>query len=301
MQTRVKEQMGRRGQTRRIALSAVFTVIGMVGLLGVSALSARAQDQPPPGDFGGPGGPGGFGGGPGGHRGPGGPGGMRGPRPATLSHAPVEALASALNLTDDQQTKLREMQQAFREKERSGWQNGGFPPRSGGPGGPEGQGGPPSEANRQAFDAQRKAFDAKSRAADQEMAQILTDAQKKALPGVLKSFDALQAAGFPPPVLAELKLTADQRTRLAAVADKYVPKPGDAAQPGQRPDGRNNGGRERRQQANTAVMGILTDSQKKTITKWEAAHPRPQRGQGGPGGFGGPGGPDGAPPPPPGE
>ena len=280
MRTRFDGKLELRGTTPGRVIATASALTAMIGLMAALPLTSWAQDQPPPpppGDFG-PGGPGGFGGGPGGpggHGGPGGPGGMRRPgppRPASLSDAPVEILASALNLSGDQQDKLREMQRSFRDAERSERQSAGFqPPRPGGPGEM------PSEEQMRAFDEKRKAFDAKtqskSRAADQEMAKILTDAQKRVLPAVLKSMDALQMAGIPAPLQAELKISADQRTKLAVVADKYGPKPGDTPQPGQQFDPRRNGGR--REQARAAVMAVFTDAQKAALSDWEAAHPRP--------------------------
>ncbi len=301
----------------RIALGATAVMIVMV-----ATGTARAQDFPPPPGGGGPGGPGGrggFGGGPMGR------GGMRGPgRPASLSTAPLDALSAALTLTESQVTKVEELQKKWAETERSERDAAGIqmprPPRGG-------QGGFPSEEDREAMRAQfetfiqkqqafEKALEPKRKASDTAITAILNDTQKKALPEALKSIDALQMAGIPSDVHRELNLTAAQRAKLAAVADKYAPKPGERPQGGQGspgggpggfgggpggPGGFGGRGGGRQSEARTATLAILTDAQKKVVSNWEREHPRPERG---PGGFGRPGGGGRGgdfPPPPPGE
>jgi hypothetical protein len=260
---------------RCAAFAAGWLAAGTLFLTGGTALAQGPDGPPPPGE-------------------PGGPGGRRmgrgpmgaGPKRLTAVTVPVETLAAALGLSDDQTAKIGEIRKQFRDDVRSKM------PR---PGGPDGGGpnGPPDPSEMKArFEAVRSA----ETKANGEVEAVLNADQLKAFPDVLKSLRALGAAGVPPHLYAELDLTAAQRAKLAAVAPPE-PKP-DAGRPDRAAM------QAQREKTRSAVMAILTAEQRGKVEAFRRDHPGRGRGPGGPGGpggdFGGPGG-DGPPPPPPGD
>jgi len=107
---------------------------------------------------------------------------------------------------------------------------------------------------------------------------------------------------LPPPVLADLALTADQKTKYDALAAAYKtdfakwreanPPTGNPPTPEAR-----QAVRDLRKSYTDKVRAFLTDDQKTKLDQaLERARSRGPRGPGGPGGSGGPGG---TPPPPP--
>jgi hypothetical protein len=261
-------------------LAAGLLLAGTLLMMGGAARAQGPGDGPPPPPPGG-----GFGGPPPFPGRPGGPGMRR----MTAATVPVEALAAGLSLSDEQKTKIADIQATFRQDARAQMP----PPPGDAPGG-----GPPDPA---AMKARFTAMQGLETKASQQIEATLTADQKKVLPDLLKSLRVLGAAGIPPRVYADLKLTADQRAKLAAAAPA---EPTFAA--GQRPDPQKM--RAARQKARAAVTALLTTDQQKTVEAFRRDHPGPGRRPGGPGGFGGPdggapppppGGPDDAPPPPP--
>ena len=173
-----------------------------------------------------------------------------GPRPISLANVPLSALAAGLNLKGDQLDGIARLKQQARSK------------RQDAPG-------PPSQASEQA--------------ATGAITGILTDTQKSALSGLIQTFRALQAAGIPLTLYADLKLTASQSAQIKALASS------DTAPPL---------GREARQQAREKVTALLTDTQKEMVeeardeARMMGGPPPPQFGgrMGRPGQGGGPGG-----------
>ncbi len=176
-------------------------------------------------------------------------------------------------------------------------------PGFGGPGGPGGQGpggpGGPGFGGPGGPGGQMRMSPAEQ-AAIKSINSILTDTQVKALPAVLKQFNAFPMAGIPLEVTGSLKLTAAQRTKIATIAEATRAsdrKTMDAA----RESGDFASVRDAMQQSREAlhqqVVGILTETQNSTLNNWVSAHP--QRGPGnGPPPFGGGGPGDGNGPPP---
>ena len=259
----------------------------------MTLLASAAMAQPPGG--GGPpdgqGGPPPFGGPP-----QGGPGRPGAPRPASVADVPMPMLAAGLNLTADQKAKIAPLQQQFRSQRPpmppQGGPGGGFPDAQGGPppggqgvpGGPDGQqGGPPDQ------DAQRAQMD-KARQAQQQASKkieaVLTESQRQALPALLKELDAMRATGIPADLYGDLKLTGSQKTKLAALAQKFQQQQR-TAMDAARQSGDFQSVRETmqaRRQAHDQAMAALTSEQRQLIMKQMRNRP--------------PGGPGDGPPPP---
>ncbi len=177
----------------RNSRKAIGTALAALAALTVCAV-AQAQGPPdgngPPPSFGGRGQ---FGHG-GGRMGP--------PPPASAASVPVEALASALSLTADQQAKVKGIQQAFRQ------QCGALRPA------PGADGGPPDPSTFAEVRTKVQALDKKASA---DVEAVLTPSQKAALPALLSEMDSLRPAGIPPELVSSLKLTDAQKTQLAAI------------------------------------------------------------------------------------
>lgn len=252
------------------------------GLL-LSVITASAIAQPPPG-----------GGGPGGRqgRGPGGFGRM-GMGGGGVVNTPISALEYGLKLTAKQKTDIVKIQTGVREQMRSLFQ----PPQGGGqPGGP-----PNFEAMRQNFEKMRELNERESK----KIEAMLTPAQKKALPGLLKDVQTLNQTSIPVELMGELKLTADQMKQLTAIAEEAQKQMREKMQEAQQ-SGNFGAMREMMQQMREETEGkaesVLTDDQRVKVAQYKKDHPqRPGGfGFGGPGGPGGPrpGGPGGPPPNP---
>lgn len=188
---------------------------------------------------------------------------------------------------------------------QAGQDGQGGPP----PGGPEGQGGPggpggpppggpggfpggPGGPNSKLFQLRQQTI--------KSIEAVLTDTQKQAVPGLLKTLDALQVSGIPIPVVSDLKLTASQKTKIQNLAEA-TRQEDRKAMDNARATGDFDSVREALQKSHKSVhdkvMAILTTDQKSVVSAFVKDHP-----QRGPGGFGPPpGGPEGdGPPPPPG-
>ena len=247
---------------------------------------------------------------------------MMGPR-MSVANVPIGALDAELKLSDKQKQDIKQIQDAFHKEQRAmmprfpggpggpgggpgGPPNGGPPP--GGPGGPGG--GPPGGG----FPGGGPAIFEKMRGLEdkavKQIEAMLTDSQKKAVPDAMKELSALGPAGIPLDVLGDLKLTADQKSRIIAISTKSQQdlrqKLDEARQSGDFQAFREimQGSRESTQKQ---VNAVLTADQRTMIANFIKEHPMRGPGgfPGGPGGFrGGPGGPGGPgrpgdPPPPP--
>lgn len=218
------------------------------------------------------------------------PGGMRMPgmrmmdRPLTLSMTPSATLKAVFKLSDDQEKKIAAIQ------EKAGQDVRGLFPRA-----ERGQ-----RPDQKAIQAAMPKFEARMKKADAEISAVLTPAQRKAVPAMLKEMHALRGAGLPMSLAGSLKLTAAQLAKLDGIgkarslkqqkAFAEMQQSGDPGlafqQMGQLRDA-----------ARKEAMGVLNAQQKAAVEKWEKEHPRRQfggPGMGGPG-MGGPGGRMGGP------
>lgn len=287
-----------------LRLGAVLTLLGTVTI---------ATAQPPAGPGGG--GRGGFGGMQGGRR-----------RVVTAANVPVAALTAELKLTDSQTQQIQAIQDQYRKDRRAlmpaggpggfggpggpggrGGAPGGFggpggrggapggpggaPGGFGGPGGPGGRGGGPGGPGGFGGPGGRPNIDFKkmedlNTKATSKIEAVLTPAQKKALPGVIKEIGAMQMVQIPVETLGELKLTADQKSKIVGIAEK--------SQKDLQEKMKSANGDFRsmmpifqaaRDKTHADVMLVLTAPQKATVEKYEKEHPR--RGFGGGGRRGG--------------
>ena len=225
---------------------------------------------------------GGFGGGFGGQRG----GGLM---QMGLSNLPVDVLVKGLKLTDDQKTKVDDVQKKIREAQRAAF-GGGNNPFGGGAGG----GNRPDPAQLQEMMTKMQEDRKKN---DAQIEAVLTDDQKKALPAFLKDVQTFQTAQLPLALVGDLKLTDDQKTKMAAVVtqiQKIAQEKRQEAMDNQDFQSL----REIMTQTQTALKdktrALLTADQKAMVEKYEKENPnqgfgaRGGRGggQGGPGGGG---------------
>ena len=248
--------------------------MGQVGmsvwlLVAVGPFMALAQ---PPGGGPPPGGPFGMG--------PGGPPGM-GTNDAIIN-APIAALAYGLKLSPTQKTKIAAIQEETHRQFRT------LMPRMGG--------GPPDMEKMQAAFGKVRQMDERNTS---RIKTLLTPAQKSALPGVLKDVQTLNGADIPAELMPTLKLTATQKSSLAAIARSSQSAIRQKMQEAQQ-DGDFEAIRgimqQSRQQTREKSLAALTGAQKAQVEQFLRSHP-PR----GPQGFGflgepPPGGPGGPPP-----
>lgn len=226
-------------------------------------------------------------GGPGGRPGPGGPGIGPGrgfyPMPMTLINAPLNALDAALKLSDDQREKIAKIRQEIRQQRRSRMPQ------------PGGQPGFPPDSERMRADMER--VRAEEEKASRRIEEVLNAEQKRMVPGVMRELDTLRFLGIPPELYGTLKLSGDQKRRLAEIAEKTqqeILRREQAA----RDSGNFEAMREvprLHQQAREKAMAVLTAGQREQVEEFRQNNPIPGGpgfGPGGPGfGPGGPGGP----------
>jgi Spy/CpxP family protein refolding chaperone len=247
-------------------LVGATAVLSLVAFAQGSALAQRGN------------GGGGFGGGFGGQRG----GGMM---QMGLSSLPVGVLVKGLKLSDDQKTKVDDVQKKIREAQRAAF-GGGNNPFGGGAGG----GNRLDPAQLQEMMAKMQEERKKN---DAQVEAVLTDDQKKALPAFLKDVQTFQTAQLPLALIGDLKLTEDQKTKMAAVVKQVQ-----TISQEKRQEAMDNQDfqalREIMTQTQTALKdktrALLTADQKAMVEKYEKENPNQ-----GFGGFGGRGGRGGAP------
>ena len=247
----------------------------LVGATAVLSLVAFAQGSAHAQRGNGGGGFGGFAGGFGGQRG----GGLM---QMGLSNLPVDVLVKGLKLTDDQKTKVDDVQKKIREAQRAAF-GGGNNPFGGGAGG----GNRPDPAQLQEMMTKMQEDRKKN---DAQIEAVLTDDQKKALPAFLKDVQTFQTAQLPLALVGDLKLTDDQKTKMAAVVtqiQKIAQEKRQEAMDNQDFQSL----REIMTQTQTALKdktrALLTADQKAMVEKYEKENPNQ--------GFGGRGGRGGAP------
>jgi hypothetical protein len=210
------------------------------------------------------------GGGGGGQRGGGGRG-FGGP--PTVSNLPLPYLAFALNLNDDQKTKIQAVQEKVRTDSRAARQ----PDASG------------QRPDRAAVQAKMKEINDQAKS---DIEAILTDTQKRKVDGAIKEAGTFNTVGIRLEVVPDLKLTAEQKTKLTDIAEtatkEMQPIMKDMADARQAQD------QQKMQEAGQAMqaarkatqdkaLAVLNDDQKATIEKYDKEHPIQRRGPGGAG------------------
>ncbi|MCW3101136.1 MAG: hypothetical protein JWL77_6754 [Chthonomonadaceae bacterium] len=243
-----------------------FGKIGLtcVSLFLLSAVSIAALAQ----GAGQPGAPGG-----GGRQG----GGQRGRQGTPLVTVPVSVMDSYLKLTADQKAKIAAIQTQYKADVKD------LVPAQGAQ--------PDPQAMQEMFQKRQAA----STKADADIKAVLTDTQTPMVADMTKDLQSYNAVGIPVGVLGDLKLTADQKTKLAAIATDSQKE-----MQAKRQEAQANGARLDRQTmqdmqkaTSEKAMAVLTTSQKTTLDAYVKTHPQPQFG----GGGRRPGGAAGAPPP----
>lgn len=214
--------------------------------------------------------------------GPGGGGGGRrqggfGRGQATLATVPAAVLADGLKLNAAQKAKIQAIQDQYRKDATA------LRPAQG------------VEVDRQELGQKMQAL---SEETTKSIEGVLTEEQNKQAPAFLKTIGAFRMVGIPLEVLPELKLTSDQKTKIASIADGAQKQMADARAAAQANGGGGGGGgfqafQEIMKTNSDKAAAVLTAAQKATLQKYVADHP--QRGFGGPGGRRGGGAPGGAP------
>jgi hypothetical protein len=193
--------------------------------------------------------------------------------PLSLATLPLPYITSALELTDDQKTKI----QAVQEKARSDMQAAR-----------------PAPGEQPDFNAMREKMTAINTQAKTDIEAVLTDAQKKKVEGMLKDAGTYQGVNIPLEVVPDLKVTAEQKTKLAEIAATAAKERQATMKDMQ--DAQQSGDQQKLQEIRQSMMAsfqatqekaqaVLTDTQKAAIKKYQDEHPRPNR-RGGPGGAG---------------
>jgi Spy/CpxP family protein refolding chaperone len=247
-------------------LVGATAVLSLVAFAQGSALAQRGN------------GGGGFGGGFGGQRG--------GMMQMGLSSLPVDVLVKGLKLSDDQKTKIDDVQKKVREAQRAAF-GGGNNPFGGG-------GTRPDPAQLQEMMTKMQEERKKN---DAQVEAVLTDDQKKALPAFLKDVQTFLTAQLPLALIGDLKLTEDQKTKMAAVVKQVQ-----TISQEKRQEAMDNQDfqalREIMTQTQTALKektrALLTADQKAMVEKYEKENPNQGFGGFGRGGRGGAPGAPGA-------
>jgi hypothetical protein len=164
----------------------------------------------------------------------------------------VAALDKALSLSSDQKTKIEAIQKKLADDQRA------IAPQAGG----------------QSDPAARQKRGELSAAAVKDIEAILTADQKAKWPEIQKQYSALRGAGIPLEVVSDLKLSADQIQKIQAV-EADAQKAMEAARQGGNVD--RQAMAQLRQESQKKATDILTADQKTIVTKYEEAHPRPNR------------------------
>ena len=171
-------------------------------------------------------------------------------RGVTVATMPIEALDAAVKLKPEQKTKI----QAIQEKLRTDLQ--ALAPQPGGQ---------PDPASRD----KRRELNQKGVA---HIEAILTTEQKDKLKTAMAEMTTLRSVGIPMALAGQLKLTDDQKKKIADVSKEIREKMQNGGQGADR--------RALMQEGRTKVEAILTADQKAAIEKYNKEHPRGQgRGQ----------------------
>jgi hypothetical protein len=170
----------------------------------------------------------------------------------SLGAIPVAMLDEALKLTADQKTKVTAIHDKYVAETKD------LRPKPG----------------EQADPANATKIRDLGRTATTDIQALLTDEQKEKLKELRLVLTGFSTAGIPLDIVGDLKLTAEQKTKLAAIAKDVADKTKDFT-----PEDRRTKGREINQAARTQAEALLTAEQKTAIEKYNKEHPRPGRRQ----------------------
>jgi Spy/CpxP family protein refolding chaperone len=177
--------------------------------------------------------------------------GRAGAQRVSVAAIPPAALNDALKLTPQQLESITKIHNKLVEETRA------LRPQAGGQ--------PDREAMRETMQKLRDL----NQKASQEIQGLLTEEQKAKLPEVLREMGQLRSMGVPLEALAELKLTAEQKTKLLALGAEYQKKL-QALSPQERQTAR----REMMQEARAKMAEILTAEQKAVAQKYQQRNRR---------------------------
>ncbi len=176
--------------------------------------------------------------------------------PVHISDLTVPAMDATLKLSDDQKTKI----QAVLDKRAADYKTLVLPPDQ--------QGSAPAvqEANRKRLDMTNKA--------DADVEAILTDDQKKMLPDFKRNVGVYQRSGLPLALMADLKLTDDQKQKIADQAMQNQRSMRQKARAAQQAGTAMTG--EQRQamlkENRDKIMALLTPEQRAQVDKYDKEH-----------------------------
>ena len=191
-------------------------------------------------------------------------------RSLTLSQVPPSTLKAVLGLTAAQEQKIEGVRNKTMQTIRS------LMPQSG----------PGQRPDPKAFEASRPKMEAAFKKADSDILAVLTPAQRKQVPQMLKVMEALRNSGLPMGVAATIKLTPAQIAKLQAIGKERSAATAKLFQGNEDPRAAMQKMGSIRDAAHAKAMSVLNAQQKALVQKWEKEHPR--RAMGGPGGPGGP-------------
>lgn len=187
----------------------------------------------------------------------------------TLANMPIAYMTMALGLKDEQKTKI----QAIQDKVRTDMQDLRKPDENG------------QRPDRATLQPKITALNDQAK---KDIEALLTPEQLKKSATLIKTAGIYNSVGIPLGVVADLKLTADQDTKIAAIAadaqkaDVTMQK--DMAD-AQGDDQKTQDLRQARQAARKATqdkaLAVLTDAQKTMLTQYQKDHPGGRGGNGG--------------------
>lgn len=177
--------------------------------------------------------------------------GRAGAQRVSVAAIPPSVLKDPLKLTPQQMESITRIHNKLVEETRA------LRPQAGGQ--------PDREAMRENMQKLRDL----NQKATQEIQALLTDEQKAKLPEVLREMGQLRSMGVPLEALAELKLTAEQKSRMLALGAEYQKKL-QALSPQERQTAR----REIMQEARAKMAEILTAEQRAVAQKYQQRNRR---------------------------
>ena len=167
-------------------------------------------------------------------------------RNLSLVNVPVKTLDALVQLTTEQKTRIEAIQTQYQSDLRA------LRPAKGQPADPGAR-------------EKRTQLTAK---ANEDLNAVLTPEQRDRLKAAVKDLAPAMAIGIPPALAIDLKLTADQKAKIAEIA-KDVRAELKGADPATR--------RAKIAEAREKAMQLLTDEQKKIVEKFEAERQRTGR------------------------
>lgn len=157
----------------------------------------------------------------------------------SLATIPVDAIDSVAHLTGGQKAQITAIHDKYESEARA------LRPA---------KGSPPDPANRQ------KMADLRNHAGG-DIEAVLTAEQKDKLKAAAREMGALRGTGLPPALAMELKLTEDQKTKIASIINEEKAKAKNGTPR-----------KEIMQEARTRVEAILTPDQKAAMEKYMRDH-----------------------------